>query len=133
MANEKPTTPTLSRPTDKASDRAGLIMGIAALAIDSTDKSSTVAYGLAQDVRGELRVAADTSIDAIEALVRGFFRIGKRATARIDELAGDLIGAGERTTAGVFRGLRDTTRAAADLATTAAGAIVGSDRPNAQA
>ena len=80
-----------------------------------------------------IRTATDTGIDAVEALVRGLFRIGKRTTARIDEFAADLIGAGERTAAGVFKGLRDTTRAAGELATTAAGAIIGSDRPAAQA
>jgi len=132
MANEKPTTTTLPRTTDK-SERSGVLLSFAALAIDTTDKGTSAAVGLAQDVRSELRTATDTAIDAVESLVRGLFRVGKRTTARVDEFAADLIGAGERTAAGVFKGLRDTTRAAGELATTAAGAIIGSDRPAAQA
>ncbi len=132
MANEKPTTSTLPRPTDK-NERTGVLLSLASLAIDTSDKGTTAAVGLAQDVRSELRTATDTSIDAVEALVRGLFRIGKRTTARIDEFAAELIGAGERTASGVFKGLRDTTRAAGELATTATGAIIGGDRPTAQA
>jgi hypothetical protein len=135
MANDsKPTLPsTTTRGSDKG-EKAGLFVGIATLAIDAGDKSSSTAIGLAQDVRGELRVAVDAGIDAVEQIVRGAFRLSKRATARIDELATELLGAGERTSAGVFRGLRDTTRAAGELATTAATAVIGGDKaPVAQA
>src|SRR5512140_564874 len=101
MANDKPerTEPapntdsprrtTVSTPTrtiDGKNDKGGLIVGIATLAIDVTDRSTTTAIGLANDARGELRSVADTSIDAIENVVRGIFRLSKRATARFDEL-----------------------------------------------
>lgn len=132
MANEKPTTTSVPRTTDKAAERSGVLLGIASLAIDTGDKAGSAAAGFAQDLRSELRTAADASIDAVESLVRGFFRIGKRATARVDEFAADLIGASERTASGVFRGLRDTTRAAGELASTAATAVIG-ERPAAQA
>ena len=120
-------TPT--RTIDKT-EKAGLLVGIATLAIDASDKSTSTALGVAQDVRGELRAVTDTSIDAIENVVRGIFRLSKRATARIDELANELLGAGEKTAAGVFRGLRATTLAAGELATTAATAVIGGEKPS---
>jgi len=131
MANDtKPTiTTTTTRNLDSKAEKAGLFVGIATLAIDAGDKSTSTAIGLAQDVRGELRVAVDAGIDAIESIVRGAFRLGKRATARVDELTTELLGAGERTSAGVFRGLRETTRAAGELATTAAGVVIGGEKP----
>lgn len=124
MANDKPTPTASPRSFDK-NEKTGLLIGVAALAVDVGDKSSSTAIAFAQDVRGELRVVADAGLDAIENVVRGVFRLSKRATARLDDLAGDLLGAGERTASGVFRGLRDTTRAAGELAATAAGAVIG--------
>jgi hypothetical protein len=132
MANQ--TASSTPRSTDtKPADPTGALYGIVSLAIDAGDKSSATALGLVQDVRGELRVAADAGIDAIENVVRGLFRFGKRATARVDELATELLGAGERTASGIFRGLRETARAAGDLATTATGAALAGQRPVAQA
>jgi len=132
MANEttKPSISSSTRTFDGKAEKTGLFVGIATLAIDAGDKSSSTAIGLAQDVRGELRVAVDAGIDALEQIVRGAFRLSKRATARIDDLATELLGAGERTSAGVFRGLRDTTKAAGELATTAAGAVIGGEKPS---
>ncbi|HTJ41430.1 MAG TPA: hypothetical protein VL463_05015 [Kofleriaceae bacterium] len=134
MANDTPSTKTVTTRSNDKIEKAGLIVGVATLAIDVGDKSSSSAIGFANDVRGELRVVADAGLDAIENVVRGVFRLSKRATARLDELASDLLGAGERTAAGVFKGLRDTTRAAGELASTAAGAVIGGDKqPVAQA
>lgn len=121
LESTKPATPT------------GALIGFVNLSLDAGDKGASTAFGLAQDVRGELRTAVDTSLDAIENVVKGFFRIGKRLTARVDELAGELTSAGERTVAGVFKGLKDTTRAAGELASTAGAAVIGGDRPAAQA
>jgi len=135
MANDKPErtmSSTTSRTNDKA-EKAGLFLSVATLAIDAGDKTSSTAIGFANDVRGELRVVTDASIDAIENAVRGIFRLGKRATARVDELATDLLGAGASTAAGVFRGLRETSRAAGELATTATAAVIGGSGPVAQA
>lgn len=119
---------TATRSLDTKHEKTGLLVGIATLAIDASDRSASTALGLAQDVRGELRVAVDAGLDAIENVVRGVFRVGKRATARFDELASELLGASERTAGGVFRGLRETTRAAGELATTAAGVVIGGDK-----
>ncbi len=93
-------------------------------------------FALVQDVRGELRTAVDAGLDTAENVVRGMFRIGKRITARVDELSLELTTASEKTVAGLLRSLRETTRAANELATAATGAVIGagnSDRPAAQA
>jgi hypothetical protein len=146
MANDKTSDPapaggdsprrtTMATPARSldSKDKTGLFVGVATLAIDTGDKSTSTAIGLANDVRGELRVITDASIDALENIVRGVFRLTKRATARIDELAVELLGAGEKTARGVFGGLRDTTRAAGELATTAANAVIGGEKSVAQA
>ena len=109
----------------KPAEKTGALIGFVNLSLDAGDKGVTTAFGLAQDVRGELRTAVDTGLDALENVVRGFFRIGKRVTARVDELAAELAASGERTVSGVIKSLRDTTRAASELASTAGGAIVG--------
>ena len=128
MANEKSPTPIGTPTRFDSKEKTGLLVGIATLAIDTGDKTSSTAIAFAQDVRGEIRTVSDASLDAIENVVRSFFRLSKRATARIDELAAELLGAGERTAAGAFRGLRDTTRAAGELAQTAATAVIGGDK-----
>jgi hypothetical protein len=100
-------------------------VSIATFAVDAGDRSASTAISVINDVRGELRAAADNSLDALENVVRAFFRVGKKLTQRTDELAAELTSAGERTVSTVFRGLRETTRAAGELASTAAGAVVG--------
>ncbi len=135
MANETPKTTTTVTPKNLELPKAGALVSVAQFALDAGDRTSSTAFGLVNDVRGELRTAVDTGIDAFENVVRGLFRVSKRLTARVDELAADLSGAGEKTVAGVIRGLRDTTRAAGELAATAANAVVGTGegRPTAQA
>jgi hypothetical protein len=140
MAKETPaeTRPVMSTNapsrSDKSTERAGALVSVVHLALDFGDRGSATAHSLVQDARGELRTAVDTGIDAVEALVKGLFRFSKRVTARVDELAGELTATSDRTVAGVFRGLRDTTRAAAELTTTAVGAAVAPvERPSAQA
>jgi hypothetical protein len=129
MANDKPSIGTPSR-IDPKSEKTGLLVSVATLAIDAGDKTSSTAIGFAQDIRAELRTVGDSAIDAIENIVRGIFRVSKRATARLDEVASELLGATERTAAGAFRGLRDTTRAAGELANVAAGAVIGGEKPS---
>ena len=113
----------------------GALVSVVHFTLDAGDRGAQTAFGLVQDARGELRTAVDGSLDAIENIVRGFFRVAKKATARIDDLAAELTGAGERTVAGVIGGLRATTRAAGELASTAAAAAIAGDRerPAAQA
>src|SRR2546423_12517417 len=128
MANDKTTLGTPSRIDPK--EKTGLFVSVASLAIDAGEKTSSTAIGFAQDVRAELRTVGDSAIDAIENIVRGIFRVSKRATARLDDVAAELLGASERTAAGAFRGLRDTTRAAGELAHAAAGAGIGGGEPS---
>lgn len=119
-----PVTTSPSRSLD-SQKTPGALVSIATFAVDAGDRSATTAFSLVNDVRGELRAAADSTLDAVENVVRAFFRVGKRLTQRSDELAAELTSAAERTSAVVFRGLRETTRAAGELASTAAGAVVG--------
>jgi hypothetical protein len=136
MANEtsEARKNTVAAPTrlENTPKSAGALVSVVTFTLDAGDRGAQTAFALAQDVRGELRQAVDGSIDAVENLVRAFFRVGKRITARVDELSAELTSAGERTTAGIFRGLKDTTRAAGELASTAAAAAIAGERPAAQ-
>lgn len=127
IQERKPIMATIvSKPT-------GALVGVATFAIDTTDRGAQTVFGLVHDVRGEIRTAVDSGIDAAEKVVAGLFRVGKRATARVDELVAEVTTAGEKTVAGVVRGLRDTTRAAGELASTAAGAVIGGERSDGRA
>ena len=126
MATNERKAPVTTSPT-RSLDSApkGALVSIASFAVDAGDRTATTAFSVMNDVRGEIRTAVDSGLDTLENIVRGMFRVGKRVTQRADELAADLTSLGERTTAGVFRGLRETTRAAGELASTAASAAVG--------
>lgn len=127
MATNERKAPVTTSPSKSFDSQKtpGALVSIATFAVDAGDRTATTAFTVINDVRGELRTAVDSGLDTIENVVRGFFRIGKKLTQRVDELAAELTSAGERTAAGVFRGIRETTRAAGELASTAAGAVVG--------
>jgi len=121
--NERKPSVTPTRPLD--TKPTGALVSIATFAVDAGDRSATTVFSVFNDVRGELRTAVDGGIDAAENIVRAVFRVSKKVTQRVDELSAELTSAGERTVAGLFRGLRETTRAAGELASTAAGAAIG--------
>jgi microcompartment protein CcmL/EutN len=125
-ATERKPTVTPTRPSDNRS--TGALVSVATFAIDAGDRGASTVLGLINDARGELRTAVDTGLDAAENAVRGMFRISKRVTARVDELVAELTSASERTVNSVVRGLRDTTRAAGELAATASSAAIAGER-----
>jgi len=125
MANTTERKPNV---TTSTTPPRGALVSIATTAIDVGDRSAQTVFGLIHDVRGELRTAVDQSLDAAENVFRGMFRVGKRVTARVDELAAELTASSERAVGSVIRGLRDTTRAAGELAATATAAAIAGDK-----
>lgn len=119
--------------TDSPKPTSGALVTVATFAIDTGDRSAQTIFALANDVRGELRTGVDNGLDAIENAMRGLFRIGKRVTARVDELAADVTSAAERTVGTIVKGLRETTQKAGELASTASNAMVAGERPDGRA
>lgn len=115
------------------SKSSGFVPGAVYLALDVADKSNSTAIGLLQDVRGELRTAVDSGIDFAENITKAFFRLGRKATQRIDEATTETLSTAEKLLGGVVRTARDTTKAATDVALTATSGVVGDSKPIAAA
>ena len=112
---------------------SGFVPGAVYLALDVADKSNTTAIGLLQDVRGELRTAVESGLDFAENVTRALFRLGRKATMRLDEATSETLSTAEKLLSGAVRTARDTTRAATDVALTATSGAVGDSKPIAAA
>jgi hypothetical protein len=112
---------------------SGFVPGAVYLALDVADKGNTTAIGLLQDVRGELRTAVDSTIDFAENITKAFFRLGRKATQRVDEALSDTLVTTEKLLGGAVRTARDTTKAATDVVVTATSGAIGDSKPIAAA
>lgn len=119
--------------TKTESIKSGLVPSAVYLALDVADKSNSTAIGLLQDMRGELRTAVDSTIDFAENLTRAFFRLGRKATQRIDEGVAETLSTTEKLLNSAVRTARDTTKAATDVVVTATSGVVGDTKPIAAA
>jgi hypothetical protein len=111
--------------TETTTDRTGLVPTAVYLALDVADKGNAAALGVLQDVRSELRTAIDSTLDLAENVTKGFFRLGHKITQRIDDAAGETLNTAERLIGSAVRTARDSTRAAAELASSATAGVVG--------
>ncbi|MEZ4364323.1 MAG: hypothetical protein R3B48_29380 [Kofleriaceae bacterium] len=105
-------------------ERSGLLPSVVYLALDVADRSGSTAVALLQDGRAELRAAADGAIEATENATRAAFRFARKVTQRLDEASAETLASFERIVHGAVKSARETTRAAAVLATTATGGVV---------
>ena len=111
--------------TETRTDRHGLVPGVAHLALDVADRSQSTAIALLQDARGELRAVADNAIDLADKAVASLFRFARKVTQRIDEGVAETLGGVERVLGGAVKSARETTRAAQELAHSAATGVGG--------
>jgi hypothetical protein len=128
MSNEGKTTMAKSEQaprTERAAERTGVLPGVAFLAVDVAERGNSTTFAVINDARAELRTVADAGLDAIENVAKAVFRFGHKLAQRIDEAAIETLGAVERTFGTAVHAARSTTRAAADLATTAAAGVAG--------
>jgi hypothetical protein len=116
--------PTMSTPQVLNSDRTGLLPNVVYLALDVADRSGSTAITLLQDGRAELRAVADGALEASENATRAAFRFVRKVTQRLDEATAETLTSIERIVSSAVKSARETTRAAAVLATTAAGSAV---------
>src|SRR5687768_13784483 len=105
---------------DIRSARHGVVPSMIHFAIDVTDRCQSTAIATAQDIRTELRTFVDTAVDVAEKATLSMFRVTRKVVQRIDDTSGELLTSFERLMSGALNSTRETTRAASDLAQTAA-------------
>jgi hypothetical protein len=116
-------TPKTDVPT---TTRAGVLPAVVHLAIDVADKGQSTAIAVLQDARIELRGAVEQAIELAEKVTAAGFRFARKAVQRIDEATGDTLTGAERLLGGAVKTARETTNAAAQLATTAVSGVTAS-------
>jgi hypothetical protein len=106
--------------------RHGVLPAAVHLAIDVADKSQSTAIAVLQDARIELRTAFEHGIELVEKATAAAFRFTRKAVQRIDEAASETLTGAERALGTAVKTARETTNAAAQLATTAANGVTAS-------
>ncbi|MGN6110101.1 MAG: hypothetical protein ACTHU0_33655 [Kofleriaceae bacterium] len=106
-------------------ERSGVLPGVVLLALDVADRGQTTAISVLQDARTELRTAVDNSVDFAEKLTAALFRLARKSVARLDEAGADALSGLHHVVANTLNSARETTRAAAELATTASNGVAG--------
>jgi len=127
MANQK--TETVPAPTASSSlartERTGFLPGVAHLALDVADRGQSTAIALLQDVRIELRGAVEGGVDLAEKVAAAVLRVARKGIARVDEASAEALAGVGQVLTGAVHSARETTRAAAELATTASSGVTG--------
>lgn len=111
---------------DPSAPRNGILPGVVHLAIDVAEKSQSTAIAVLQDARIELRAVVDQGIDLAEKLTAAGFRFARKAVQRVDEATSETLSGTERLLGGAVKTARETTTAAAQLATTAVNGVAAS-------
>ena len=111
---------------ETATTRYGVLPGLVHLAVDVADKGQSTALAVLQDARIELRTAVDHGIELAEKVTAAAFRFTRKAVQRVDEAAGETLTGAERVLGGAIKTARETTNAAAQLATTAVSGVTAS-------
>ena len=131
MANQKTeTTPAASSTATTSSsltraERSGLLPGVVHLALDIADRGQSTAISLLQDARIELRGAVEGGVDLTEKVAAAFFRVARKGITRLDDASAETLTGVSQVLSGAVKSARDTTRAAAELATTASSSVTG--------
>lgn len=111
---------------ETSAPRNGILPGVVHLAIDVAEKGQSTAIAVLQDARVELRAAVEQGIDLAEKLTAAGFRFARKAVQRIDEATNETLSSTERLIGGAVKSARETTNAAAQLATTAVNGVTAS-------
>lgn len=126
MANQKiESTGTPTTGISTKSDRAGLLPSVVNLALDVADRTQSTTLAVLQDARVELRSAIESTIDLAEKFSTALFRLTRKSVQRVDDASAETLNGVGAVLGGAVKGARDTTRAAAELATTATANVAG--------
>jgi hypothetical protein len=124
MTMKEVTMPALK--TESPSTRPGVLPGVVHLAIDVAEKGQSTAIAVMQDARIELRGAIDQGIELVEKVTAAGFRLTRKIVQRLDEASNETLTGAERLLGGAVKSARETTNAAAQLATTAVSGVAAS-------
>ena len=111
---------------ETSAPRNGILPGVVHLAIDVAEKSQSTAIAVLQDARVELRAVVEQGIDLAEKLSAAGFRFARKTVQRVDEATSETLSSTERLLGGAVKTARETTAAAAQLATTAVNGVAAS-------
>lgn len=125
MANQKIETPTAATSSITKTERGGLLPGVVHLALDIADRGQSTVISLLQDARIELRGAVEGAVDLAEKVAASYFRFARKGIARVDEASAETLTGAGQLLAGAVKSARETTRVAAELATTATSGVTG--------
>lgn len=110
---------------DRTSPR-GVVPGVIHLALDVADRGQTTAISVLQDARLELRTAIDGGLELAEKVANGALRFARKVVQRLDDASNEALAGTERVLSTAVKSVRETTRAAGELASTAASGVAGS-------
>lgn len=111
---------------DTSAPRNGILPGVVHLAIDVAEKGQSTAIAVLQDARVELRAVVEQGIELAEKATAAGFRFARKVVQRTDEAANDTLSSTERLLGSAVKVARETTNAAAQLATTTVNGITAS-------
>jgi hypothetical protein len=112
--------------TEMSSVRQGVLPGVVHLAIDVADKGQSTAFAVLQDARIEIRTAVDHGIELVEKATAAALRFTRKVVQRLDEATNETLTGAERVLGNAVKSARETTTAAAQLATTAVAGVTAS-------
>jgi hypothetical protein len=122
MATHKTDSPSASI---TKTDRNGLLPGVVHLALDIADRGQNTMIALLQDARIEIRGAVEGGVDLAEKVAASFFRLARKGIQRVDDASAETLNGVGQVLGGAVQNARETTRAAAELATTASSGVTG--------
>jgi len=116
----------LERPGE---EKFGVIESWAQLALGMGETVTSTSFGLAQDVRGEVKNRVDATLGWAEEIVRSGFRFARTVSDRSDKLVGESLSRSEYGVQILLRALRRTSHDVAGLtSSTLSGAVTGNGR-----
>ena len=110
----------------KADSEHGVIASWWQLGIGMSESTFSFGFGLAQDVRAEIRRRADVTLSFVEDMSTGTFKFVRKLVERVDDLATDGLGRGEAAVRVVTHTMRRTGHGVANLASNTLSDTIGS-------
>jgi hypothetical protein len=123
---QNPTTSTQSDSRIKADSEHGVIGSWWQLGIGMSESTCTFGFGVAQDVRAEVRRRADVTLSFVEEMTTGSFKFVRKLVERVDDVATEGLGRGEAAVLVMTQTLRRTGQGVASLASTTISDTIGS-------
>jgi len=119
------TLPATSQ-TKSTDHPTGVVPGVVHLALDVADRGQSTVIAVLQETRIELRTAIDGGLEFAEKLATGALRLSRKIVQKIDDASASALGGAERVLTNAVKNARETSRAAGELAATAASGVAGS-------